>query len=84
MAFNLLWRYAAHKGRLLGPNADMAEVRRITRQYSGGPLGYFAAFLASFWSVPLCLIISLALALFFVFTGSRIPVARRRRQNPNA
>ena len=80
VAFNLLWRYASYQGRLLGPNADMDEARRITRGYSAGPLGYFAAFLASFFSVPLCLAIALALAVFFVFTGTRIPLAKRRRQ----
>jgi len=69
VSFNLLWRYAAYKGRLLGADADMKEVRRITRMYAFGPTGYFVAFLLSFVSVPACLTVSMILAIFFAFTG---------------
>ena len=41
VAFNVLWRYAAHKRRLLALDADMAEVRRISRLYSAGANGIF-------------------------------------------
>jgi uncharacterized membrane protein len=69
VSFNVLWRYASYKGRLLAANADMKEVRRITVMYSFGPTGYFAALLLSFISVPACLTVSMLLAIFFAFTG---------------
>jgi uncharacterized membrane protein len=78
VSFNTLWRYASHKGRLLGPDADMKEVRRISKMYALGPTGYLAAFLLSFVSVPACLIVSMLLAIFFVFTGASLPSGRVR------
>lgn len=78
VSFNLLWRYASHKGRLLARDTDLTEVRRITKMYSLGPTGYFAAFLVSFVSVPLCLIISMLLAIFFAFTGMNLPKDKQR------
>ena len=68
IAFNLLWFYASKEGRLLGPRADLAEARAITRQYRVGPIAYLAAFLLAFVSVPACLGLCLLLALFFGFT----------------
>lgn len=78
VSFNVLWRYATHKGRLLSADADLAGVRRITRMYSLGPTGYFVAFLLSFVSVPACLIVSMLLAIFFAFTGVNMPSGRGR------
>jgi len=40
IAFNLLWRYAAHDGRLLARNADMRLIRIINKQFRIGPLTY--------------------------------------------
>ena len=63
--FNLMWRYAAQDGRLLGPTADRRFVAVITRQYRTGPLLYlipFAlAFLSAFASFGFCM----ALAVYF-------------------
>ena len=78
VAFNALWRYASYKGRLLGADADMKEVRRISIMYAFGPTGYFAAFLLSFVSVPACLVVSMSLAMFFAFTGVNMPSGRGR------
>jgi uncharacterized membrane protein len=69
VAFNLLWRYASYHGRLLGPDPDMKAVQRINRMYLLGPTGYGVGFVLSFISVPACLIVNLALAIFFAFTG---------------
>jgi len=78
VSFNVLWRYASYKGRLLSRDADLTEVRRITKMYSLGPTGYFAAFLLSFFSVPACLTLSMLLAIFFAFTGMNLPRGRLR------
>lgn len=40
IAFNLLWRYAAHGGRLLARDVDMRLVRIINKQFQIGPLTY--------------------------------------------
>jgi hypothetical protein len=51
--FSLIWRYAAHHGRLLSEhdaNAGLVEV--ITRRYSWGPISYFIAFALAFVWVP--------------------------------
>ncbi len=67
--FNLLWRYASTNNHLLAPNADRVTVQRISRQYLFGPLLYFVAFLLAFVNVPLSLLMSLLLALFFAIPG---------------
>ena len=60
--FNAVWRYAAAGGRLIaGTGAEQA----INWRYLFGPLVYFAAFVVSFFSVALSLVICAALALFF-------------------
>jgi uncharacterized membrane protein len=40
IAFNLVWRYAAHDQRLLARNVDMRLVRIINKQFQIGPLPY--------------------------------------------
>ena len=40
IAFNLLWRYTSHDGRLLARDADMQLVRVINKQFQIGPLTY--------------------------------------------
>ena len=65
VVFNLLWRYAATNNHLLDPQADRAAVRRISRQYLFGPTLYLAAFLLGLVNVPLSLLVSLLLAVFF-------------------
>jgi uncharacterized membrane protein len=65
--FNLMWRYAAHNGRLLSQHdhdAGLAEV--ITRRYRWGPLTYFLAFALAFVWVPASLALNLGLAIYYV------------------
>ncbi len=69
IAFNALWRYVTYKGRLLGEDADLDEVRKITLQYSFGPVGYGAAFGIAFWDADSAVFLCIALAIFFAFTG---------------
>ena len=63
--FNLLWRYASYRGRLLGKDADMRAVAAISKQYLSGPLTYLIAFGLAFINTPACILFSFALALFF-------------------
>ena len=67
--YNVLWRYASHKRRLLSKSADPLVVETITRQYRFGPLFYVAAFLLAIVSVWGSLVLNLLLAVYFAFTG---------------
>lgn len=40
IAFNVVWRYASHNGRLLARDADMKLIRTISEQFRIGPLTY--------------------------------------------
>ncbi|MCB9357448.1 MAG: DUF1211 domain-containing protein [Calditrichaeota bacterium] len=82
LAYNALWRYATHKGRLLPDNIDMEEVDKITRSYSLGPISYLLAFIATFWNATVGMLICVALAIFFAFTGciDAKPVLKKMRR----
>jgi uncharacterized membrane protein len=69
LAFNKLWHHAVDGGRLLIPGHREQEVRDMTKQYRWGPLSYFAAFVAAFFSPWTSVGICLALAVFFAFAG---------------
>ncbi len=47
IAFNLLWRYAAHDGRLLARDVDKRLIRIINKQFQIGPLTYVLCVLGS-------------------------------------
>jgi uncharacterized membrane protein len=68
--FNVLWRHASANKRLLGKDADMAQVKAITDQYWYGPVVYSIAFVLVFVSVGLSLALQFGLAVFFGLTGS--------------
>jgi uncharacterized membrane protein len=63
--FNLLWRYAAHKNRLLDKNANQVAVKSITRAYNIGPFLYLVAFGLAIFNGIISLLFTLALAIFF-------------------
>ena len=63
--FNVLWRYAAYHNRLLGKNVDSRSVAAISRQYLFGPLLYLVVFGVALVNTLACVILSLALVLFF-------------------
>jgi uncharacterized membrane protein len=65
ICFNLLWRCAASRGRLLARNYDPAAVAAITRHYRVGPLLYAAAFALAFLNVAVSVGLCFALAVFF-------------------
>jgi len=63
--FNLVWRYASSRGRLLARNYDPAAVDAIARQYRFGPLFYVAAFALAFVNVAASVGLCFALAVYF-------------------
>lgn len=78
--FNLLWRYASSRHRLLGDSVDAAEVSRISRQYAFGPLLYLACFLLAYVSVAASLALNVSLAMFFALPPSRVTRARAHQR----
>lgn len=77
LAFNALWRYAAHGLRLLAPDAHPAQVNAITRSYVWGPVLYGLALALAFISVPASVLLNVALALYWA-----LPPLRRVRARP--
>jgi len=71
ISFNLLWRYASHKNRLLDKNVDPEAVQAITNQYRFGPLFYVITLVLAFIYVPASIIGVLLLAIFFALPGRR-------------
>ncbi len=71
ISFNLLWRYASYKNRLLDKDADQEAVRAITNQYRFGPLFYVITLVLAFIYVPASVVLTLLLALFFALPGRR-------------
>lgn len=70
ITFNLLWRYATHKRRLVGAEISDAQVKKVTEQYRFGPLLYVATFItAGAISIELSLVMCMGLAAFFALTG---------------
>lgn len=74
--FNVLWRYATTRGRLLSPDCDLEEVESITKQYRFGPFAYLVAVALAFWSATAALAACGLLALFFALPPK--PVSRRQ------
>ena len=70
--FNLLWRYAVHKGRLLDADCDRESVEEISKKYALGPLLYLVCFGLAWISVAASLALNVALAVMFALhVGAR-------------
>jgi uncharacterized membrane protein len=65
IAFNLVWRYAAHKNRLLHPSLDVDKIAALTKCYRFGPLYYLAALVLGFFSAPASVAVCMLLAAYF-------------------
>ena len=76
--FNVLWRYSAWNNRLLSKDADASAVDRISKQYALGPVLYLVCLALAWISVPLSLLLNLALAIFFA-VPPRIAVRLRKK-----
>ena len=68
--FNVMWQYAAQRGRLLRENADARVVRGITRSYLPGPFIYLVATVAALVSPQLSAVLYAGIALFYVLESS--------------
>lgn len=64
-AFNLLWRYAARRHRLLDRALDKGTIRRINLQYGFGPALYMASFALALHSPWMSVAADLLLVGFF-------------------
>src|SRR6266568_3602964 len=71
VCFNLLWRYASYRNRLLGKDADTRAVMAISQQYLFGPLLYLVAFGLAWINVLASIALNLLLALFFALPGRK-------------
>ncbi len=71
--FNVLWRYASYRNRLLGRDADPHAVKAISRQYLFGPLIYLVVFGVAWINTLACVVLSFVLALFFALPA-RLPL----------
>jgi uncharacterized membrane protein len=65
VAFNLLWRHAMRRERLLAPHVERGRARRFGRTYLAGPLFYFIAFVFAFVNVGISVAICVGLAILF-------------------
>lgn len=66
LAYNAVWWYAIAGRRLLGPRADPAAVRTITRRYALGPASYLVSFALAFVNVWASLTVHALLAAFYL------------------
>jgi uncharacterized membrane protein len=64
--YNLLWRNASHRRRLIHAHVSDARVSAITRAYAPGTFIYGSATAIAFLSVPAALAIVAGLALFYI------------------
>jgi len=71
ICFNLLWRYASYKNRLLDTNTNPQEVRAITGQYKYGPLFYIAICVLIVIYPPVGIAANLLLTVFFAIPGRK-------------
>lgn len=65
IVFNVLWRYASGKRRLLDSSADDAVVGGISRAYNIGLVAYLLSLIMAFIVPALGLLMNFSLAVFF-------------------
>jgi uncharacterized membrane protein len=68
--FNVVWRYAAKRGRLLAPGIDSVAAARAGRSYLVGPVVYGAAALVAPLNAFVSLTIYAALAVYWLLPGT--------------
>ena len=72
LLINVMWRYAAHRHRLLDPGLTADKVRRIGRHFLIGPLGYAVATLVALAFPPAALAVFLVLNVFYLWPRKRV------------
>jgi uncharacterized membrane protein len=68
--FNVVWRYASGRGRLLAPSVSPKLIAQSRRGYAVGPVVYSVATLLAFASPFISLSIFAALAVYWLLPGS--------------
>jgi uncharacterized membrane protein len=68
--FNALWRYAAHRRRLIREDADQRTVSGISRSYVPGPIIYFVATVVALVSPVASAVLFAVIAIFYVAESS--------------
>jgi uncharacterized membrane protein len=69
--YQLIWRYAVYKRHLIAEHCTDAEISQLSWNYNFGFALYTAAFILSFFSAELNLLLNFVLAVFFA-----LPVRR--------
>jgi uncharacterized membrane protein len=68
--FNVVWRYAVGKHRLMRDDLDRDAVEAVTRSYVAGPVAYTVATLLAIWWPWVSLGIIAALAIYYTLPSS--------------
>jgi TMEM175 potassium channel family protein len=84
IAFNALWRYARHRGRLLNPKADPKAARQVDARYLLGPVIYLVCAAVGAFSPLASLGLNATLAIFFALPSRIHPVIRTTRRDEAA
>ncbi|HST04228.1 MAG TPA: TMEM175 family protein [Chloroflexia bacterium] len=71
IAYNILWRYVSHNGRLMDRNADPLAIASITRSYNVGLVLYATALAIAFFNALISVIIFIFLTIFFALPGAK-------------
>jgi uncharacterized membrane protein len=70
-SFNLLWWYASSGRRLLNAEADARQINRVRREYVLGTLTCCIAFVGTFYSWVVGIIVCAGMFGFFAIAGLR-------------
>ena len=66
ITFNVLWRYASGRRRLIAELVPDREVRAISRAFAPGVPMYVGCFLVAIWSPLGSVVLTLAIAAFYL------------------
>ena len=72
VAWNLLWRHASGRSKLIASDITDAQVKTLTRNFYVGPITYAVALLIALVSGIASVVLILAVAVFFA-VGTRSP-----------
>jgi uncharacterized membrane protein len=79
--FNVVWRYACRRHRLLVRGIDQTALDQATRGYSAGPISYAVATLVALWKPYISLIAFAAMAVYWLLPSSGPRLSRLVRSD---
>ena len=68
IAWNILWHNATHHHDLISGEIPKGQVKRVTREYSLGPVFYAISFLIAFLSAVAAVVAVILIAAFYAIT----------------